>query len=233
MTTRLQRNDLEKAACVLRRIWLRRNKFVFEGKFDSPKSVILGPKVELEGFQQAQEMTQASIQHESLVNKAIKQKKPGININKGNWDIVLDLNNAKIGAGWIIVRNWEGEMVASLCMPKKLINDPVMAEIVALDRAMELSLEIGLEHVIFEGDALAVIKDVQNIEECQFWQGQIIEEITASFQGRQVVGVSSIYKEKAIKQHTRWQSWHCNELLWQSWQWLVMRNCCGQKKVQV
>lgn len=53
-------------------------------------------------------------------------------------------------------------------------NNLVVAEIFALERVVEVYLEIGLEKAIFQGDALAVFKDVQKIEENYSSRGQMI-----------------------------------------------------------
>lgn len=50
MVVSLQKSELEEIACVLRRIWLQRNRFVFEGKFESPRSILQGAREEKEAF---------------------------------------------------------------------------------------------------------------------------------------------------------------------------------------
>lgn len=64
------------------------------------------------------------------------------------------------------------------------VNSLVMAEIHALESAMEFSMEIGLEHVIFEGDALVNTKEVQATAECWNQYGQTIQDLRASSQGK-------------------------------------------------
>lgn len=48
MVTELQRSALEEIVCVFRKIWLRRNKCIFEGKFDSPRLLFMSARTEKE-----------------------------------------------------------------------------------------------------------------------------------------------------------------------------------------
>lgn len=94
------------------------------------------------------------------------------------WDTALEVENLKMRAR-IVIRDVDGELIASISMPQQYVSQSVIAETHALWRAMVLCLEIGLDHyVIFETDALLIIKDVQHQEENWYWYGQMIEDIT-------------------------------------------------------
>ncbi|KAF5463229.1 hypothetical protein F2P56_019159 [Juglans regia] len=66
-----------------------------------------------------------------------------------------------MGVG-VIIRDVEGEVLPALSMPRSNISFPGMAEVNALWRALQLSAELGIEHVIFEGDALEIKRPVNS-----------------------------------------------------------------------
>lgn len=57
-----------------------------------------------------------------------------------------------------------------------------MAQILALERVVDLCKEIGLENVQFEGDVRIVIKAIQMKGECQLWYGQIVDDFKISLE---------------------------------------------------
>lgn len=120
----------------------------------------------------------------SLVNRLAKRIKPGSVFLKANWDVALDCGNVKMGAE-VVFKNEDGELIATLCMPLDNVNNLVIVKLNALWRALTLYGEIWLSNVIFERDALVVIKDIQMQEPNYSWFGQIIEDIKSVFKERQ------------------------------------------------
>lgn len=89
-------------------------------------------------------------------------------------DAALDGKISKMGGGVVVIRNWEGDrLIALLCMPKLFVSYPVRAELNALWSVMILNSKTGLSHVIFIGDALCVIEDIQKVREANWpsWHG--------------------------------------------------------------
>lgn len=72
----LQMQDLEEIACIIRRIWFRRNNFVFEGKFDRPRTSQIGAKDKLQNYQHAIEllMLKGQQQAEASTNKELNER---------------------------------------------------------------------------------------------------------------------------------------------------------------
>lgn len=68
------------------------------------------------------------------------------------WDASCDVENKKFGAS-IIIRDSEGEVIASMCMPKKFVSNPALVELNVLERVVEFCMKLGLDYVVFEGDA--------------------------------------------------------------------------------
>lgn len=63
--------------------------------------------------------------------------------------------------GGIVIRNSDGDLIATLCRPQLSVTQPILAELNVLWRALIFSLEIGITEVEFEGDALAVSREVK------------------------------------------------------------------------
>lgn len=67
----------------------------------------------------------------------------------------------------VVARDHVGNVLAALSTPKKGNQHPVVAEFFALWRAMQLCQEIGMERVLFEGDAQLLINNINEEEECR------------------------------------------------------------------
>lgn len=60
----------------------------------------------------------------------------------------------QIDGARIIIQNWEGERMTTLCMKQRYdINQPVVAEIKVVWRVMKLCQDLGFTNMVFEGDA--------------------------------------------------------------------------------
>lgn len=87
MVSVLDLQKLGEVACVLRKIWFRRHKFIFESKFDSPRVVYNNAVIEHEEYQQ----TQAGAVNDDnsgsgsvSANRLVRWKKPkhgGVKLN--------------------------------------------------------------------------------------------------------------------------------------------------------
>lgn len=84
----------------------------------------------------------------------------------------------------MVIRNEEGELITTLCMPQDYGNNPIIIEFNTLWKALTLYGKIRLSNIIFEGDALVVLKDIHRQEPNYSWFGQIIEDIKSVFWGR-------------------------------------------------
>lgn len=65
--------------------------------------------------------------------------------------------NAGVG---LVIRDYAGELITTLCKNEEYVASPKIDEILALKRATLFCMEIGCHEVIsFEGDAKTVIDD--------------------------------------------------------------------------
>lgn len=65
----------------------------------------------------------------------------------------------------VILRDWEGRVIATLRSTRELYPDALLGEATALLKTTILCIEMGLQQVIFEGDALTVVNAINGSEE--------------------------------------------------------------------
>ena len=58
----------------------------------------------------------------------------------------------------VIAREHEGKAIAMFCANKGRVQDPTMAEAVAVWEAIELAHRLGLRRLILEGDVLEIVQ---------------------------------------------------------------------------
>ncbi|KAG6639485.1 hypothetical protein CIPAW_10G104100 [Carya illinoinensis] len=165
--SKLPLDQLVVMAVVLRGIWLRRNGLVFENKFEAP-NIKQGKAQETGGVQSN------NCHHwKLLVGDMVKV----------NWDAAMKSSENKGGIG-VVARDNYGEVLVSLCYPRKHVADLVIAEVFALWRAMKLCEDLHFRNVQLEGDALSVVKVVNSLEVNWEWHGQLIEDLKAILHNR-------------------------------------------------
>lgn len=114
MVSQLQVNKLEEVVIILKRIWFRRNHFIFVKHFIHPTTVYKATKQELSDFQNAQQIHHLEIINEVLNRSLVKQEKPASNHYKVNWDASFDWKTNRMGGG-VMVRDSQGNLIAAMC----------------------------------------------------------------------------------------------------------------------
>ncbi|XP_042964722.1 uncharacterized protein LOC122298944 [Carya illinoinensis] len=154
-------------------IWKRRNHFIFEQKFWEPGKVVDAA---------SQVVTDYSVANNKDVAVQVSSRQsvsnwraPPLNVFKVNWDAAVDKSKCKIGAG-IVIRNWEGSVVASLRSPKDSFPDALLAESYGVLKAILFSQQLGLTHVIFEGDAQQVVLALNKPSQDEFPAGVFLSD---------------------------------------------------------
>jgi hypothetical protein len=170
---RLDGEDLLLALTIARHIWLRRNTFVFENIFLPPLQVLNGAKTLIAAFEEA---INPMVVERNLVDPSqVRWKKPPPWVMKLNWDAILNVEKKATGIG-VIIRDEGGDFVAALTKFIPYIVDPLIAESVAVWFAAQFICELGLQHMILEGDSLSVISDLKKIGPCGSGCGQLISD---------------------------------------------------------
>jgi ribonuclease HI len=155
---RLNDDLLSLTVAVFHRIWLRRNKLIFEEQFSSPMMVFKEASKLIEDFRNFN-------RKESLLRAPVVQsligckvwKPPDVGFLKVNWDASVNVNAGVIGLGCVI-RNEEGLVMGAKCCVCKAQADPLLAEAMAALLALDFCLDMGLAKIVSEGDSLQIIK---------------------------------------------------------------------------
>jgi ribonuclease HI len=113
---------------------------------------------------------------------------------KINWDTTLDTTNKKVGVG-IMMRDGKGSFLAALSKQVSIDVTPVVAEIIAALHAVMWCIEQGFKRVVFEGDSLQVVNEVNSIHPCDSLYGHLIEDIKTGIQTLDVAIFSHVKRE--------------------------------------
>ncbi|KAF5468365.1 hypothetical protein F2P56_012522 [Juglans regia] len=153
---------IQEFAVVARKIWWRRNKFLFEGTFAHPNAVVREARGTLDML-----VEEESRLARGQTNTQVEDwQAPPSNWIKLNWDSAVDKVNGVIGVG-VTVRDSIGYTIATKQTNKILFPDPLLAEAFGALKAVQFGVELGLSQVVVEGDSLQVINALRSdIEGC-------------------------------------------------------------------
>lgn len=115
---------------ICRNLWLRRNTFAFEGKFNSPKTLIHRATTLPADFQ------------ESQISKPKGPIFQPTTFEVKKWNAAINRLNATIGLGGIF-RDSKGEILASFCSTPQLVKSPTLVEPLALRKIIVICLDLG------------------------------------------------------------------------------------------
>ncbi|KAF5442049.1 hypothetical protein F2P56_036930, partial [Juglans regia] len=151
---------IQEFAVVARKIWWRRNKFLFEGTFAHPNAVV----------REARGTLDLLIEEESRLGRGQTNTQvedwqaPPSNWIKLNWDSAVDKANGVIGVG-VAVRDSLGYTIATKKTNKLLFPNPLLAKAFGALKAVQFGVELGLSQVVVEGDSLQVINILRSDKE--------------------------------------------------------------------
>jgi len=147
---------------IFHRIWLRRNRLIFEGQFSPPLKVFSDASCLFDDFKRFNSKDSMGLASYSVRPNYGKLWKPlATGSIKVNWDASLNVNSELVGMGCVI-RNGEGIVIAAKCCVCKAVVDPVCAEVMAALVALDFCCELGVDSIECEGDSLQVIKGVSS-----------------------------------------------------------------------
>ncbi|KAG6661894.1 hypothetical protein CIPAW_03G206600 [Carya illinoinensis] len=190
----LKRNQLEEMIVLFRRIWLRRNGYVFEQRVECPRNLIISAKASVKNFQEAhsfckptgKESNDGQVQNRGV---NLRWERPGRDYVKINWNASLDTKMKLMGIG-IMIRDEKGEALVTLCDQKTNVEDATVAECIALRKAVEL------------WDAKEVISSVKSEDEVLTCYGPIAEDVKDFFKHILNWTIWFAYREKNMVAHT-------------------------------
>jgi hypothetical protein len=152
--------EMELLAVLARRIWLRRNTFFFDGIFTLPNRVVELAFEAHQEFKLCNQKTQLIVG--DMAPSAVRMwKLSPVGVVKVNWDAAVNKNEGCLRIG-IVAHDCEGVLLGAKCVFCLINADPTVAESLAAIYAMIFCKEVGFFDVIFEGDALQVVKEIQS-----------------------------------------------------------------------
>jgi hypothetical protein len=157
---RLDMGNLSLMATLARRIWLSRNRLVFEGMYTPPNVVYADAVLACEDFHHSTlpEIAHSNIEG-SVPHGSMAWKPPHIGVVKAKWDASLNKTTGCIGLG-CVVRDGLREVLGIKCRYQKVVVEPKLAEVMAALHPVMFCKEVGFLDVVFEGDALQVIQEI-------------------------------------------------------------------------
>ncbi|KAF5444907.1 hypothetical protein F2P56_033999 [Juglans regia] len=168
------KENLDLASILMYHLWARRNAFIFQNQFSQPGSVLAKAQSELSLFREYNTVNKIRAEDNMRNRLTATWKPPNQPFVKVNFDAAFNKTNGRMGME-IVIKDHAGNLHVSLTASMDNTNSVFQAEGEALYRAMDLCLELGLYHVIFEGDAKVVIDAVNFKKEDNMWLGQLTE----------------------------------------------------------
>lgn len=154
MMDRLRSQDLVLFVVLVRSIWLRRNKLIFDGSFQD--SVVLYTNVVTEVATHRAAMETTTTQLGKLQSQPPQWEAPPPNWVKANWDIAINSSNQHVGIG-VVIRDDKGYVLLSMMKPLSYCVEPSIAKSRGLLEAITIRKDFNLQDVILEGDSLKVV----------------------------------------------------------------------------
>jgi ribonuclease HI len=177
LLSKLNADLLSLGVVVLHRIWLRRNKFIFDGQFVPPLKVFLEASQLLEDFNRCNLREPFSLASNDDSSRSCSFWDPPVaGLVKINWDASLNISSAVVGMGCVI-RDANGFVLAAKCGVSRAVAEPVCAEAMATLFALEFCNDLGYVNVVSEGDSLQVIKAITDSEYHLHKIGHFLEAI--------------------------------------------------------
>jgi ribonuclease HI len=154
---------LELFAVIAYKLWLRRNRVVFDDLVLPPSCLLKGATEMLEDFRQSKRVA-SSIANDRLATSS-QWVKPSVGTVKINWDAAL-CSSKKIKGVGVVARDATGAVKAALCSFLPYVSDPSVAESLGARQAVELGRKIGFPSIVLEGDVKEIVLGLGNPAGC-------------------------------------------------------------------
>ncbi|KAF5475865.1 hypothetical protein F2P56_007627 [Juglans regia] len=113
--------------------------------------------------------------------------------------IFQNQHNAGIGA---ILRDCKGEVLMAVSKKEREVSDATGIKMLAIFRGLQLSVHLGIHHLVVESDALTLVEELQKSEPSMAFVGNVIKntkELMHCFQSCEVRYVGRNCNEAAHK----------------------------------
>jgi ribonuclease HI len=177
---RCTKDELDLMVTTARRIWLRRNVWIFEQCFEHPDIVYSEATKAWLAFKRCNmtdhKMSLKVERNEENSSRQSNWSPPHVGVIKVNWDASINVVKDWVGLG-IIARDSNGLCMVAKCITIRARTDPKTTEFMAALQAIQFSKEVGFWDVIFEGDAAQVVKEITTHSSRFSKAGHFIESI--------------------------------------------------------
>ncbi|XP_042953505.1 uncharacterized protein LOC122290053 [Carya illinoinensis] len=165
------------AAVLCHLLWSRRNAFVFKDQFMSLETITAMAQAEVSVLREVNSKISSRMEGGGSAAVVSRQwQLPEWPAVKVNFDAAFDKSLNRGGIG-IVVRDCEGKLKACLTTSRDQVFSAAQAEKAALQRALDMCIDMDLNHVVFEGDAKAIIEAVNSRNEDFSWGGQDTDDL--------------------------------------------------------
>ena len=110
-----------------------------------------------------------------------KWSPPPSDFVKMNWDATTSISQGRIGLGCIAQLS-TGYFLATRSRTRMARVEPAVVEALAAAHAVAFAREMGFGQIIFEGDALNIVNDVNSEGPCTSMHGHFVKGIQAEMQ---------------------------------------------------
>jgi hypothetical protein len=86
---------------------------------------------------------------------------PLVGAARVNWDVAVAKTKQRMGVG-VIIRDRQGCVLATMISLRPYITDPIVAKTVATLAVVVFAKDLGLQKIQMKGEALQVVKALQN-----------------------------------------------------------------------
>ncbi|XP_059451173.1 uncharacterized protein LOC132181948 [Corylus avellana] len=152
------REDMDLFATTTRNIWNRHIFFLHGGPFHHPNYVAKEAALSVQQYWNVA-LTRENESRPTGEMAQVHWTPPPQNLFKENWDIAQCKEKQRIGIG-IIIRDFKGLVCAALSQTIEIYTEVATAEAMGALRVIEFCKDIGIQEVIFEGDAEVVVKAI-------------------------------------------------------------------------
>jgi hypothetical protein len=193
----LRAEDLNLMAVIARRIWLWRNKFIFESLFTHPQIIVSEALAHLEEYQRCNKKEDILSSGDLMPHPPRPRTgwcPPPSGLIKVNWDASINITKECIGIG-VVVRDSIGNVLRAKSLTKKVVAIPMLAEAMVAYEAVVFCKEVGFYEIMLEGDVKQVVNDVNSRTPNHDVAGHFVEGIIMEMQGLRQVSISHVGRD--------------------------------------
>ncbi|XP_015383105.1 uncharacterized protein LOC107175839 [Citrus sinensis] len=182
MTEMLNRTDFELLVACFWSIWHARNLFLFEGKKADPLVSMAKAEAVLDSYKRVKIPSSSHLESKITV-KQQRWKPPPQGWIKINVNAATKIEKQVAGLG-IVLRDFNGSVVAAAVKPSKFYGDIIFAEAEAIEWGLQVARFISMASIIVEIDSQGVSDLLNNKKSNRsevFWVILEIQELVKDF----------------------------------------------------